>query len=306
MSVRLMADVWDNGPKDASEAYVLLVLANCANDAGENCFPSVEFIADKARRSVRQVQRVLLALEDAGWIVIERGRGSGKFSRYRIVLESLKRCHGVTFKAGEKKVTSATGKGDICDKKGDICDLPIRRTVREPSENQNHHPQPPPAGATGSEKAGSDEGTTKTGAAGVACIDEWQRAEDEPSRAFSDGARNVFRPPDAQGRETSASGVVGDQVERCMEACGFVELRGKTPGRLRRVLALVIARGDDPATQTDRMIEAWQEVRKNAHLLKWAPSPRKFYEFGTWSNADLWPWDEAKVERMRNARVGSW
>lgn len=50
---------------------VLLVLADCAHDDGSSAFPSVDTIAQRARRSRRTVQYALRDLEEGGHVVRE-------------------------------------------------------------------------------------------------------------------------------------------------------------------------------------------------------------------------------------------
>ena len=149
MSVRLMADVWDNGPENANEVAVLVCLANFADDDGGNCFPGVRRIARMTRYSERTVIRVLARLERDGWMrILQRGNGAGNTSEYLIDAEHLrdgveKGCHGVTLSKSQKRVTTATKKGDNGNKKGDIDDNPphplFGRSVIEPSVD----PSPP-------------------------------------------------------------------------------------------------------------------------------------------------------------------
>lgn len=128
MSVRVMADVWEFGPEDAADCSVLLILADHGNDDGTNCFPSIERIAKRARRSERTVERSIAALEKGGWIAVKKGVGRGNFSSYRVNVEFLKRRQVDAFNEKER-VTNATIKGDILTVKGDKRDIPYRRTT---------------------------------------------------------------------------------------------------------------------------------------------------------------------------------
>jgi hypothetical protein len=138
VSIRVMADVWDFGPEDATECYILVCLANHCDDNGRSCFPSIARIAQMSRRSARTVVRVIAALEAGGWIAVERGVGRGVISQYTIHVAKLKRCQGVTFSEAEK-VTLAQQKVTLTTEKGDIDDNPphppLGVTVKEPSGN---------------------------------------------------------------------------------------------------------------------------------------------------------------------------
>lgn len=149
-----MADVWDSAMKGSTAVHVMAVLANSADDDGMNCFPGTRLIARRARVSERTVIRTIQELESCGYLqVLARGGGSGRFSEYRLNVNRLheeaekrrtdnreKRCHGVTL-LSRRKVTPATGKGDIGAGKGDIGDTPLFvLPVLDPSLDP--HPQP--------------------------------------------------------------------------------------------------------------------------------------------------------------------
>lgn len=83
MSVRIMARVWETGPTNQAERFVLLALADFANDAGE-CWPSIKAICGKVCMSERGVQTVIRRLEAGGWLAIETGNGRHGCNKYTI------------------------------------------------------------------------------------------------------------------------------------------------------------------------------------------------------------------------------
>lgn len=83
MSIKLMSAIWDNGPDKQAERFVLLALADYANDKGE-CWPSVVTVAKKTCLSERGVRLVLRALEAGGWLITDLGGGRGGANIYRI------------------------------------------------------------------------------------------------------------------------------------------------------------------------------------------------------------------------------
>lgn len=83
MAIKIMSKVWDNGPAGQSECFVLLALADYANDDGE-CWPSVDGIAKKCRLSERGVRKILRRLEDDGWITTAVGGGRHGCNKYII------------------------------------------------------------------------------------------------------------------------------------------------------------------------------------------------------------------------------
>lgn len=83
MSIKFMAWVWDEGPSDKAEAFLLLALADYSNDEGE-CWPAVASLAHKCRMSERGIQTVIRRLVDGGWLEIEAGGGRKNCNLYRI------------------------------------------------------------------------------------------------------------------------------------------------------------------------------------------------------------------------------
>lgn len=71
MSVKVMNQVFQAGPPDMAERFVMLAIADNADDAGF-AFPGVDVIATKSCQSVRNTLRVLKQLEVGGWLIIKR------------------------------------------------------------------------------------------------------------------------------------------------------------------------------------------------------------------------------------------
>lgn len=78
-----MTDVWDLD-LPPSEKIVLLALADQANDAGRNCWPSVPTIARRSSQGERTVRRALQSLEAKGLLSIHHRTGTS--SQYHIHL----------------------------------------------------------------------------------------------------------------------------------------------------------------------------------------------------------------------------
>ena len=83
MSIKIMARIWDEGPNSQSDRFVLLSLADYANDAGE-CWPSIAGICKKVCMSDRGIQKIIRRLEDGGWLEIDRGNGRHGCNKYTI------------------------------------------------------------------------------------------------------------------------------------------------------------------------------------------------------------------------------
>ena len=81
MSIRVMSQVWDFGPDDATMKLVLLALADIADDQGK-CWPSMERIAQRGCMSDRNARRIIRKLEDVGWLRVQTHPGRNKTNTY--------------------------------------------------------------------------------------------------------------------------------------------------------------------------------------------------------------------------------
>lgn len=88
MSIKLMSLVWDHGPNDATQRFVLLALADRANDQGGSCYPSILELSKKCAMSQRTVIRAIDALVDGGFLV--RKRHKSRSNSYTIVVAQLR------------------------------------------------------------------------------------------------------------------------------------------------------------------------------------------------------------------------
>ena len=86
MSIKIMSLVWEKGPENQTERFVLLALADFANDAGE-CWPSVAGICSKVCMSERGVQTAIRRLEAAGWVSIDTGKGRKNCNVYTVKIQ---------------------------------------------------------------------------------------------------------------------------------------------------------------------------------------------------------------------------
>lgn len=87
MSIEVMTKVWEYSAQKGSALLLMIAIADNANKAGE-CWPGMEYLAEKTRLSRRQVQRLLYKLEDEGELAIEYGVGRG-YSHLIYVLTGL-------------------------------------------------------------------------------------------------------------------------------------------------------------------------------------------------------------------------
>lgn len=83
MSVNVMSWVWDSGPKRQADRFVLLAIADNANDQGE-AWPSIALLCRKTCMSERGVQTIIRRLQAEGWLCIETGKGRRNCNLYTI------------------------------------------------------------------------------------------------------------------------------------------------------------------------------------------------------------------------------
>ena len=83
MSIKIMSRVWESGPEKQADRFVLLAIADYANDEGE-CWPSIAGICRKTCMSERGVQTIIRRLEADGWLHIETGKGRRNCNLYII------------------------------------------------------------------------------------------------------------------------------------------------------------------------------------------------------------------------------
>ncbi|HEX6968927.1 MAG TPA: helix-turn-helix domain-containing protein [Micromonosporaceae bacterium] len=87
MSVRVMTWVWSHSRSNPTHRLVLLAIADCANDAGEQAYPSAATLAKKTGLSERGVRAALAGLATLGELQIDYKAGPRGCNRYRIVMK---------------------------------------------------------------------------------------------------------------------------------------------------------------------------------------------------------------------------
>lgn len=86
MSVKVMTWVWEHSPVAGNERLVLLAIADNADDAGSNAWPSVRTLAHKTRLDARTVQRVVRRLCEGGHLKVTPSAGRGGANLYQVVM----------------------------------------------------------------------------------------------------------------------------------------------------------------------------------------------------------------------------
>lgn len=124
MSAKIVGAVWELDLPQ-SEAWVLMALADHAHHDGTGIYAGQELLAWKTNYSVRQVRRILDALEKRGLIVPENlGIGRGVIQGYRINLAAGKRKPAIA-QAGNNRtkrpVIEPEKEDRLSDEKGTNC-----------------------------------------------------------------------------------------------------------------------------------------------------------------------------------------
>lgn len=91
MSVKLMSLVWEYGPANTTQRFVLLALANYGNDDGDGIYPSFATIAERCAITRRTAIRAVNVLLDSGYLVRIRRSVEGRptSNAYRINVSKL-------------------------------------------------------------------------------------------------------------------------------------------------------------------------------------------------------------------------
>ncbi|HEX9888037.1 MAG TPA: helix-turn-helix domain-containing protein, partial [Nitriliruptorales bacterium] len=88
MSIKVMAHVWELDLPQR-EKFVLLALADHADDHGRDVFPSVAHLAWKTGYDRRSIQRIIRALEDRG-VLEQVAPGGGRHTPARYAIHTAK------------------------------------------------------------------------------------------------------------------------------------------------------------------------------------------------------------------------
>jgi hypothetical protein len=92
-----------------------------------------------------------------------------------------------------------------------------------------------------------------------------------------------------------------------MRQCGFVDRNRKrgVGSAIEAVLRQECEAGKTLLQAAPAMADAWKIYVENGEYLRIQYGPVKFFELAIWKDQRGWAWDEEKLERRKNARVGS-
>lgn len=132
MSAYISGAVWLSGPPEMTRRYVLLAIADNANDSGY-CWPSVDTIVNKCLLSKSTVLRCIADLESEGWLAVTKKSVRAKGNSYQINLDKLtfeRPKSGVTVRPEKSSQVSLTTESGVTD------DIAIRKNRKEPSNTK--------------------------------------------------------------------------------------------------------------------------------------------------------------------------
>lgn len=306
MSVEMMGLVFKHGPSEATQAFVLLAIADHADDKGR-AFPGIALLAKKSRQSERNVMRVLQQLEVEGWLAVSR------------------RAFGVRLKGNVYQMNVAKLSVDAAKSSGDKMSLEAR-----PSGAKKELPEPSRdtvSPDTSRDKTGVHQVTKSTSSGdktGFPILINHQEPPTEPktsttplppsksrggienktesSSVASDPSRNAAGASQAK----SERHVCEEAVAKVMRECNVSDPRMRPV--IARAMQAFHAKSDglaDCNATAERMIRQRSNYAEDADLLKYTVGVRKFFAHGVWADSRLWPYDQEKLNRMRQARVGT-
>lgn len=133
MSIKVMTKVWDQSQHKGSALLLLLAMADCANDDGGSCYPSIPTLSQKTRLNLRTVRRLIDELIESGELELLVKGGGRTHSEYRIVIEGGHFAPGVSDPGGVRPP-----QGGLQTPSEGVSD-PLREGVTPPEPSYNRH-----------------------------------------------------------------------------------------------------------------------------------------------------------------------
>lgn len=144
MSVRAMSWVWSSSTAEGLDRFVLLAIADCANDDGEQAWPAVSTLASKTGLSERTVQRCVKSLTALGELRVQANAGRRGCNLYSLTMATPVTQSPPTESHPRLSVAPVTesGRGDT-ESPGGVTQSPTPvRLSPEPSLTIKNHPEP--------------------------------------------------------------------------------------------------------------------------------------------------------------------
>lgn len=154
MSVKVMAWVWTHSRSRSTARLTLLAIADCANDAGAEAYPSTATLARKAGLSERGVRAAVTNLVTLGELNVEYKTGPRGCNRYRVIMQDPEQrarsdpASPATYPAGSAGSSQAHPAPDTGSTRHGMPGTRNETTVdpapRAPEPSENHPPTEPP------------------------------------------------------------------------------------------------------------------------------------------------------------------
>ena len=88
MSAKVCGLIWEVGPSDRMQRFVLLAIGDNASDDGF-AYPGIALLAKKCLFTARYIMEAIQRLEAEGWVIVERRAHDHKGNEYHIDVEKL-------------------------------------------------------------------------------------------------------------------------------------------------------------------------------------------------------------------------
>ena len=89
-----------------------------------------------------------------------------------------------------------------------------------------------------------------------------------------------------------------------MAACNLSQR--KVRREIAAQMRIMADRGFEPPRLALEMAAAWKKFRANLHLMRHDWGADTFFGQGAWRDENAWPWDQGRMDSLRNASVGAW
>lgn len=309
--------VFSGGPSDAAEAFLMLAIADNADDKGR-AFPGIALLAQKSRQSERNVMRVLRSLELQGWLMVKR------------------RAAGVKLQGNVYQLNMAKLEAMVGAKAGRVLRSDRMSGGLAPDAGNNGASVAPSDTVSGVETDGGDEGfpegrgdnsrgveVTNPTIPGDKTVLPILKNHQEPSlepntpptpasgggglHIAEAGSRNANAngngkdfPDEREGVGCASCSAADAAVAKVMRECSLSNPRLERV--IHRAMEAEHALSDAAVVwnaTAERMIHAWREFGSVAQLMRHSVGARKFFSEGMWCNWKLWPYDRQAVSEAR-------
>ena len=264
---------------------------------------SVRRLADATGISRTAVWRNLRVMEHVGMLRLQRGSGSSTSTCELLDLKEAAEKLGAVYNRRQASFVFTDGK--LASLRMEVVQLRKSMQSKSPESASSH--------TVSQRDTNSAEQKILCPSKRDACVPPERRLCLSDGGAQQKCEKNTIHktnpplPLPLQGRGDASHATdspLVSEAERVMRECGW------TDSRLLAVIATALKARCDEGDITvleagDLMIGNWREYVELGKFLRFVWSPRKWIAHGHWLNWKLWPLDQSRLERCREARVGS-